>query len=96
MKLNDALDKVAFMQDDDVIFAKRPWNIDSEATIGHLDENLGVPKVFAERGLEYFLEAPVAKEVLGVLAKREATIEERRSLLLYYAENDAYPDWVYR
>jgi hypothetical protein len=47
-------------------------------------------------GLDYFLEGSVAKEVLGVLSNRNTTADERRELLMYYAEHDAYPTWAYK
>jgi hypothetical protein len=96
MKLREALDQVGHLDDDKVIFARRPWILDTEAEIGRLDdESLGVPEAIRNRGLEYFLDVPVAREVLEVFGNREPTVEERRALLLFYAEHDAYPDWVY-
>lgn len=96
MKLESALDQVHKLQDDDVIFAKKPWMLDSEAEIGSLDSDLCVPKEITDRGLAYFLDANVAREVLEVFGDREPTLDESRALLLYYAEHDAYPDWVYK
>jgi hypothetical protein len=96
MTLREAVDQVGQLDDDKVIFARRPWTLDTEAEIGTLDdENLGVPEAIRSRGLEYFLDVPVAKEVLEVFGDREPTVEQTRTLLLFYAEHDAYPDWVY-
>jgi hypothetical protein len=93
MKLQGILDRLNELGDDQVIFACRPWTPDSEAEIGILDHNLRVPDEMNNRGLEYFLEASVAKEVLEVLAR--PTRERMRALILFYAENDAYPEWVF-
>jgi hypothetical protein len=97
MKLINALDQIQEIQDNnnDVIFAKKPWTLDSEADIKPLDIELRVPKEIIDIGLTYFLEINVAKEVLEVFNERVPTNEERYALLIYYAENDAYPDWVY-
>lgn len=95
MKLENVLDQVDRMNDDAVIFAKKPWTLASDAEVGLLDADLRVPKTMADRRLEYFLEASVAKEVLEVFGDRKPTIDQRRALLMYYAEYDAYPDWVY-
>lgn len=96
MTLKDAFDRVLILRDDDVIFAARPWTLTSEAEIGPFDSDYRIPEAYMERKLEYFLEASVAHEVLGVFGDRKFTDDERNELLLFYAENDAYPDWVYK
>lgn len=96
MKLKEALDQVEQLSEDAVIFARKPWTLEADAEIGQLDNDLRVPEAIIDRGLEYFLEADVAKEVLGVFENRRPTVDERRRLLMYYAENDAYPEWVYK
>ncbi|WP_031431885.1 DUF7716 domain-containing protein [Methylomicrobium agile] len=95
MKLRDAIDQITQLRDEEVIFARRPWTLDTDAYIGMLDENLRVPDVLINEGLEYFLEVSVAKEVLEVFGNRNPTLEQVRELLVFYAENDAYPQWVY-
>jgi hypothetical protein len=45
--------------------------------------------------MDYFLEASTAREALAVFDGRATTLEERIRLLLYFAENDAFPGWVY-
>lgn len=95
MKLQDALYRLSELRDDQVIFACRPWTPDSEAEIGTLDHNFRVPDEMNNRGLEYFLEASVAKEVLKVFGETRPTRERMCALILFYAENDAYPEWVF-
>ena len=96
MKLQEALDQVGQLSDDKVIFARRPWTLDTEAEIGTLEgENLSVPQEVRNRGFEYFLDVSVAQEVLEVFGNREPTVDEMHALLSHYAEHDAYPDWVY-
>lgn len=96
MRLEEALDQIDGLGEDDVVFARRPWQLDSEALIGRLDENFGVPKAIADQRLDYFIDVPLAKEVLGILCSKPASLQKRRALLLYYAEHDAYPEWVYQ
>jgi len=43
----------------------------------------------------HFLEVDVANEVLEAIANRQASPADRCDLLIYYAENDAYPNWIY-
>jgi hypothetical protein len=54
-----------------------------------------VPQEVRAAGYEYFLEIHVAKEVLAVLGSRQAAPDDQVRLLMFYAENDAYPDWAY-
>jgi hypothetical protein len=96
MNLKEALDQIANSGEDDVIFARRPWSLDVDAQIGTLDPDGRVPGLIRNLGLDYFLEGSVAKEVLGVLSNRNTTADERRELLMYYAEHDAYPTWAYK
>jgi hypothetical protein len=95
MHLQDALDQINALDDEDVIFAKKPWHMGSEAAIARLDSSLKTPSNLAQLGFEYFIEATLAKEVLSVLKQRPVSEERRRALVLFYAENDAYPDWAY-
>jgi hypothetical protein len=95
MKLKEALDQIDSLDDSSVVFARRPWALDSEAVVDKLDDQLRVPRHVSESKFEYFIDVPVAKEVLGVFGGRPVTAQQRRELLLYYANNDAYPDWAY-
>lgn len=95
MNLAEALNQVEDLDDDLVIFAKKPWTLHSDAIVDLLDDEFKPPKKITDLEFSYFLEVAVAKEVLGIFGDRDTTAEDRRSLLLYYAENDAYPDWVY-
>ena len=94
MKLRDALDEVQ-KRDGGVIFAMKPWTLDSEADIFELHLDKPRPQEIADRSLEYFLEVGVAQETLEVFGDREPTLDEALALLLHYAEHDGFPDWVY-
>jgi hypothetical protein len=94
MKLGRVLDQIDSLSDDDVIFARRPWNPDSEAVVGRLDDGLGVPKSMTDQGFDYFLGVYFAQEVLEDFGSKCDSAAERRDLIIHYAENDAYPDWI--
>jgi hypothetical protein len=95
MTLQEILDRVDELGDDQVIFARRPWTPDSEAEIGKFNDNFRVPDATSNRGLDYFLEVSVAKEILEVFGETRPAPERIRALLMFYAENDAYPKWIY-
>jgi hypothetical protein len=54
-----------------------------------------VPVDVRTEGFEYFLEVHIAREVLEVLVERDVALDRRVSLLIHYAEHDAYPDWIH-
>jgi len=95
MNLGTILDQVSTLQDDLCIFAKKPWVPESHAIAVPLGADFKTPNEISDQGMDYFLEVNVAKEVLEVFGDRAPTKEERHRLLIFYAENDAYPDWVY-
>lgn len=73
-----------------------PWTADSEARVVELDKESLPPDALSD-GLKYFLETSVAREILDGLRKNvptKSTTEDSCNLLLYYAENDAYPPWT--
>jgi hypothetical protein len=78
------------------IFAARPWHAGSAAAAVVVDEDFKPPTEIKESGLDYFLEVAVANEVLEAIANRQASPADRCDLLIYYAENDAYPNWIYK
>ena len=86
----EALDRRA------VICAKKPWTPESEALVALPDDDGGIPADVKAAGFVYFLERHVAEEVLEVFEDSQGVaLEKRIALLIFYAENDAYPDWVY-
>jgi hypothetical protein len=94
MTLAEALDAIQ-NQEDGVVMAKKPWRMDSEAVIAQLDAEYRSPKDLRDQGFVYFLDAGTVEEVLGVFKSRPSTAQQRRDLLFYYGENDAFPDWLY-
>jgi len=48
-RLQETLDQVSKLGDDDVILARRPWTLESEAEIAALDKDYRVPAAIASR-----------------------------------------------
>jgi hypothetical protein len=94
MKLKEIVERIDEFDDDATIYAMRPWMADSEATVVVPDAQHDVMRNVEEKSLEYFLEIFVAREALEVL-DRDPTVDRMAALLIYYAENDAYPPWGY-
>ena len=94
MRLRDIIDNLESVDDSLCIVAKRPWKPDSEALLVQLTDDYRVPGETTEQGYEYFLEVSVALgEVLDGLNSALSS-DQRFSAVLYYAENDAFPDWL--
>jgi hypothetical protein len=96
MNLGQLIDNLHELPKDQCIFARKPWTAESEAIAALLGKDFRVPLELSARGLAYFLEVFLIKEVLEVFGDRPACQKERLKLLIFYAENDAYPDWVYQ
>ena len=62
---------------------------------GEPDESLKVPEDVKISGFDYFLEVSVALEVLESLEGKPSSLDDKLRLLIYYAENDSYPDYIY-
>jgi hypothetical protein len=93
MKLQDIYRDLSKLGDDLVIFAVEPWTPDSEAMLLRSEPDGSVEKSNALG--KYFLEVLVAREVLETGEERRLSDQDRLRLLIYYAENDAYPEWLY-
>jgi hypothetical protein len=96
MTLEEVVAMIEGLDEEDVIFSEKPWSINGRAITGRLNSDYRVPTSISSNGLEYFLEASTAREVLEVFGDRTPSITEQCDLLIYYAENDAFPDWVYQ
>ncbi|MFN5046743.1 hypothetical protein [Roseateles sp.] len=96
MDLGTLIDSLPSGLDDGLcIFAAKPWSATSPAVAVQLDGEFKPPKEISEQGLVYFLEVHVANETLEVFGDRQPSSIEKRDLLIFYAENDAFPGWVY-
>ena len=96
MTLDETVRQLDTLDEDAILCVRRPWTHYAECVVTAPDENLGVPRHVKDAGFVYFLEVHVAHEVLGVFGDKPPTHEEKVRLLIYYAENDAYPQWVYQ
>ncbi|MDC7789668.1 hypothetical protein PQJ75_08950 [Rhodoplanes sp. TEM] len=83
------------LEDDLCIFAKKPWTATSAAITAALEEDSKPPEDLLEKGYSYFLEVHAAKEALEAFGGRSPTKLEKRDLLIFYAENDAFPEWMH-
>lgn len=92
MTLHDAVELLDALDGEDIFYVRRPWTAAADCVVARYD---GAAGASSRDGMDYFLEASTAREVLAVFEGRATTMEERIRLLVYYAENDAFPDCVY-
>lgn len=76
------------------LFARRPWTADSECMLVDMEEGDRLKDV-TPFGFTYFMDVGTVLEVLEAFGKRRPQMDEKLRLLSYYAENDAYPEWVF-
>jgi hypothetical protein len=95
MELGSLLDRIHELEDGKCIFARKPWSYSSEAEVDYLTADFSIPIEVSRKGLSYVLEVGVAQEVIGAFDRSSASCDEARDLLIFYAENDAYPEWAY-
>ena len=94
MKLAEIIANLGNADDELCIVAKLPWTPDSDARLTSLTEQFRVPADVLAEGYAYFLEVHIALEdVLGERASRLSD-NQRVDAIIFYAENDAYPEWL--
>jgi hypothetical protein len=90
MNIRDVVSRLDELDEALTIFAKRPWTANAEVMLCPHDNDDEKERARAA-GFDYFLEISIAKdEVLEPL--RRTDIDTRLKVLLFYAENDAFPD----
>lgn len=95
MKLDEAIEDMIRKSDvNNVVFAKKPWGFESEAIIGALDINDRVPQDIKDAGYEYFLEGEIINDLIQAIASKSFGSLKLIEFIIFYAENDAYPEWV--
>ncbi|MFN4117268.1 hypothetical protein [Acidovorax sp.] len=93
MQLTQIIASLNSFDDELCIVARRPWTAEAEARLVPLGDDGRIPAAALAEGYEYFLEVGVAiDEVIGELQGLSA--EQRVALCIFYAENDAYPEWL--
>lgn len=92
MKLREILIDSDGLGEYDVVYAKRPWSLDSTAYVERYEENETVVRVLKnDASFEYFLEASLIKDIRGQAEDAGRSQQEVLDILVYYAENDAFP-----
>ena len=95
MKLIDVIRRVDEVEDKTVCL-RRPWTAESEACLASVAPMSKIPEKILSEGYEYFIEGSVLREVIEIPEASEISDKEKADLIIYYAENDAYPSWIYR
>ena len=86
MTLADAVAALESLDEEETIYASRPWAAMSACVVA--------PTGSKPAGFEYFLDAGTAREVLEALDVELRTPDNVLRLLMHYAEHDAYPRWL--
>lgn len=94
MKLRDAIAQLKNLESGWMLFAAKPWTLDCEAEIRPFVVGLGVPQDLRTKGFDYFIDSGTAHEVLEALGEYVPTNQEVEELIIHYAVNDAFPEWL--
>ena len=92
MTLLEVVQNLDAQDDEHTIYAACPWTQNSTALLMPSPEDGRLPPEAKERGLEYFLEVFIAREVLTDWKENvpaPPTLEEEVFRLIQYAINDA-------
>jgi hypothetical protein len=95
VNLAEAIALLSQLPPDDIICARKPWSGQSDVLVVTPTTELGVPDHVRAAGFDYFLEVSTALELMAVFQGGTPTPEEILGMLVYYAEHDAYPKWVF-
>ena len=93
MNLHEVIAKLNEFPDETFICARKPWTQDSEVRLIPFPEDLRIPESVRAEGFEYFLEVSTAVEILDGFLARNPTPQQVTAFVIYYAENDAFPEW---
>ena len=94
MKLIEVIGKLSDIPEDTFICVKRPWSSESEVVLSPFAEDLSIPLEVKSQGYEYFLEVSTAREIIEGFIEHQPTLEQITDFIIFYAENDAYPEWA--
>lgn len=90
MKLLEAVQQIEVLDSDLIIYARRPWNFDSEVEL--IAENSNDEDRVKAAGFRYFIEVPMAKEFLEdwrANVIKNPTTQQCCERLIRYAKYDA-------
>jgi hypothetical protein len=91
-RLIELIQQLDLLDVDGTIFAAEPWSNASEAIVALEPGSGGMPAEAGRRGLKYFLEVSIAREVLdGWIANLgvQPSLSQKCARLITYAANDA-------
>jgi hypothetical protein len=91
----DLVMKLSWIEDDPTIYASEPWDRNAKALLVSTDGE-GCAAEPIPPGFVYFLETSICKEILEGIARHKLSSERRFEVILYYAQNDAFPEWLNR
>lgn len=93
MTLADIIANLEAIDNSLCIVARRPWTPQAEAKAIELNDGSRIPDDVLSDRYEYFLEVSIARDdVIGEL--RSLSVNQRVEACIFYAENDAYPEWL--
>lgn len=93
MRLAEIVAGLESYDDSLCIVVKRPWTGDAEAKLVGFTEDFRIPEELRFAGYEYFLEVSTAlDEILS--GPVVLSTERRLAAVIYYAEYDAFPEWL--
>ena len=95
MTITEVVARLNDLPGETFICAKRPWSRDAAAVLLPFPEDLRIPEEVKADGYEYFLEVSTANEILEGFIQRGPSLEQITDFVLFYAENDAFPDWSF-
>ncbi len=94
MTLGQIITALEQTDDELCIVAKSPWTQDASAKLVRLTDDERIADSILADGYIYFIEVSVARdEVLSGVGHR-LTEAQRFEAVRFYAENDAYPEWL--
>lgn len=92
MRLVDAIRDLTLLDKEATIYAAPPWTVESEAMVAREPDDQILPCDAEVRGLKYFLEVILARELLEDLEASldtEPTLKQKCEWVITYAMNDA-------
>lgn len=92
MKLIEAVRDLESFDEENTIYAAKPWTESSVALIAKEPASGGLPEDVRKIGLKYFLEVFIAREFLEDWLnnlQKIPTLQEKCARLIHYANDDA-------
>lgn len=95
VSLVDFLAEIDRHGENEVVFMRRPWGVDSDIVVGELEKDCSVPVWAKDGGYEYFMEVFAIRDAISPVEDKGLCFRRMGELVVFYAEYDAYPDWVF-